>query len=69
MQFSLDKYTLTHFTRRQGFDLQTSVQLQGVTVKPKPVVKILGLQVDTKLRWKAQEQTVQTKMSTQMLAL
>src|SRR3979411_218538 len=29
MRFAPDKYTLTHFTRRQGFDLQVPVRLQG----------------------------------------
>ena len=69
MCFAPNKYALTHFTRRRGFDLQAPVQLQEVTVRPKPAVRILGIQVDSKLRWKAQEQAVQAKMDTQMLAL
>ena len=69
MRFALDKYTLTHFTRRQGFDLQVPVRLQGIVVEPEPVVRILGLQLDSKLRWTAHKQATQTKMNTQMLAL
>jgi hypothetical protein len=69
MRFAPSKYTLTHFTRRQGFDLQTPVRLRETTVQPESVVRILGLQVDSKLRWKAQGQAIQTKMDTQMLAL
>jgi len=69
MRFALNKYTLTHFTRRRGFNLQAPVQLQGAEARPRPSVKILGLQLDPKLRWKAQEKAVQARMNTQMLAL
>jgi hypothetical protein len=69
MRFAPNKYTLTHFTRRRGFDLQAPVRLREVTVQPEPSVRILGIQVDSKLRWRAQEQAVQAKMDTQMLAL
>jgi hypothetical protein len=69
MRFAPNKYTLTHFTQRKGFDMQAPVRLRETTVQPKPVVRILGLQVDSKLRWKAQGQAIQAKMDTQMLAL
>jgi hypothetical protein len=69
MRFAPNKYTLTHLTRRRGFDLQAPVRLQGAVVEPEPVVRILGLQLDSKLRWKAHEQAIQAKMNTQMLAL
>ena len=69
MQFAPQKYTLTHFTRRRGFDLGAQVTLQGVAVQPSPVVRVLGVQLDSKLRWKAQEKAIQDKMTTQMLAL
>ena len=55
MRFALNKYTLTYFTRRKEFDLQAPVRLRGVVVQPEPVVRVLGLQLDTKLRWKAHE--------------
>ena len=69
MRFALSKYTLTHFTRRRGVNLQALARLQGVTIKPKPVVRILGMQLDSKLQWKAHERTTKAKMKTQMLAL
>ena len=69
IRFALDKYRQTHFTRRRGTNGQAPVRLQGVEIKPKPVVRILGLQLDSKLRWKAQEQAIQTKMRTQMQGL
>src|SRR5579862_5630441 len=69
MQFAPNNYTLTHLTRRQGFDLQAPVRLQGMVIKPEPVVQILGLQLDSRLRWTAHKKAVQTKMNTRMLAL
>lgn len=49
MRFAPTKYTLTHFSKCQSFDLQAPVQLQEVEVQPQPVVRILELQLDTKL--------------------
>jgi hypothetical protein len=69
MQFALQKYTLTYFTRYRGFDLEALVTFQGTTIQPKPVVQILGIQLDSKLRWKAQEKAIQAKMDIQILAL
>jgi hypothetical protein len=69
MRFATSKYTLIHFTRRKDADIQAPVRLQGSLIDPKPVVRILELQLDSKLRWTAQEQAIQAKLSTQMLAL
>jgi hypothetical protein len=69
MQFAISKYTLTHFTRRRDVNIYVLVRLQGLLVKPKPVVQVLGLQLDSKLCWTAYEQATQRKISTQMLAL
>ena len=38
-------------------------------MEPEPVVRILGLQLDSKLRWKAHERATQDKMTAQMQAL
>src|SRR6266487_5760242 len=35
-RFAPNKYTLTHLTRRRGFDLQAPVRLQGAVVEPEP---------------------------------
>lgn len=50
MRFATSKHTLTHFTRRKDVDIQVPVRLQGLVVDPKPVVQVLGLQLDSKLR-------------------
>ena len=69
MKFAPAKYKLVHFTRRQGFDLQASVTLAETIVHPEPTVKILGVVLDSKLRWKGHEQAIKQKMKTQILAL
>jgi hypothetical protein len=50
MRFAMSKYTLTHFTRRRDVNIHVPVRLQGLLVEPKPVVQVLGLQLDSKLR-------------------
>jgi hypothetical protein len=43
MRFALDKYKLTHFTRRRRFDLEAPLQIQDMTIAPSPAVRILGV--------------------------
>jgi len=61
--------TLTHFTRKRRVNLQMPVTLAGTTVQPEPSIKVLGVLLDTQLKWGAQEQAVWKKMGNQMLAL
>ena len=67
--FMPDKYKLTHFTRKRRVNLQMPVTLAGTTVQPEPSIKVLGVLLDTQLKWGAQEQAVWKKMGNQMLAL
>jgi hypothetical protein len=69
IQFALQKYTLTYLTRYRRLDLEVPVTLQDTAIQPTTVVQILGIQLDSKLQWKAQEKAIQAKMNTQMLAL
>ena len=69
MRFAPDKYKLTHFTRRRGLELTRHVQIGGVTIQPSPSVTVLGLRLDSDLRWKTQTTKVETKMKTQALAI
>jgi len=64
MRFAPAKYTLTHFTRGRSHDTQAPVTLAETTVHLKLVVKVLGVVLDSKLQWKAQEQAVRQKMTT-----
>jgi len=64
MRFAPNKYTLTHLIRRRRINLHALVRLQGVVVEPEPVVRILGLQLDSKLHWKAHKRAIKDKIST-----
>jgi hypothetical protein len=58
MQFALQKYILIYLTRYRGFDLEAPVTLQDTAIQPTTVVQILGIQLDSKLWWKAQEKAI-----------
>jgi hypothetical protein len=45
------------------------VTLQDTVIQPTTVVRILGIQLDSKLWWKAQEKAIQAKINIQILAL
>ena len=50
--FEPSKYELIHFTRTpKKFNMDAGLRLGRITVKPKSNIKILGLQVDNKLKW------------------
>jgi exonuclease III len=50
--FAPDKFELIHFTRsRTKFNLAATVRLDDITVAPSTVVRVLGVWLDTKLRW------------------
>ncbi len=70
MSFAPAKYELIHFTRScTKFNLQAAVHF-GTTVKePVPDVRILGVWLDTKLRWNAHIREVKRKAATQVGAL
>jgi hypothetical protein len=54
MKFAPQKYKLTHFTRaRTKFNLAVTLNFQGIEKQPSPEVKVLGVWLDTRLRWTA----------------
>jgi hypothetical protein len=69
MRFAPQKYILTHFTWRRCFDLEAPIRIQDRVIAPSPVVRILGLQLDTKPRWHAHTKAIDKKMKAQMYAL
>jgi hypothetical protein len=63
IKFALSKYELIHFTRRRhAFDLSATVRLGDVVQDPKTEVRILGVWVDTKLKWGGHLKAIQAKM-------
>ncbi len=49
--FAPDKYQLIHLTRRRKANVSACVNIQGFNGKPVPVLRVLGVWVDSKLRW------------------
>lgn len=69
-KFNPDKYDLLHLTRSpKKFNIKKTITIQGNVIKPKEEIRILGLQFDSKLNWKAHLKKIQRKMTTQKLAL
>ena len=57
-------------TRRiKGVKMDATVKLEGIEVKPKTSIRVLGLMLDSKLNWNAHLRKVQAKMDNQMQAL
>jgi len=69
MKFAPNKYELIHFTRSRQFNLQASVHLEGTEKQPSTDIRVLGIWLDTKLRWTAHAREVQRKANAQTGAL
>ncbi len=68
--FAPEKYELTHFTRKsKRFDMTTSIQIESSVIKSKPDVRVLEVQLNTKLRWGAHLRQIEANHVTRMLAL
>ena len=50
MQFALEKYTLTYFTKSCKFNINAPITLGETVVSPKLSVKVLGVILDSKLK-------------------
>ena len=71
-RFAPDKYQLIHFTRRRrdpGGDLASTVQFDGREVPTEATIRVLGVQVDARLRWKEHVKQVVQKGNTAFEAL
>ena len=68
--FAPTKYELIHLSRRpKKFNMQATLTIETNAVTPKPDIRILGLQIDTKLRWGPHVRKIQDKMIRQTMAL
>ena len=69
MWFALQKYALTHFTCRSNFDLEALVRISGSEIALSPVIQILGLQLGSRLYWKAHTKAARKKMEAHIYGL
>jgi hypothetical protein len=68
--FASIKYELIHFVRNTAkFDMQTSIKICDVIKQFSSHVRVLRVQIDNKLKWKAHLRNIQKKMTTQSLTL
>ena len=67
--FALHKYELIHLSRSFQFNMSATVTIDIQVIKLKPNIRVLGLQIDTKLKWRAHIQKVQKKMVNQSMTL
>jgi len=68
--FASEKYELTHFTRKsKRFDMMTSIQIENSVIKSKSDVRVLEMQLNTKLRWDAHLRQIEANHVTRMLTL
>lgn len=66
MKFAPSKYELIHFTRsRTKFNLQASAKFGTVEKAPSQDVRVLGVWLDTKLKWTAHGRRLAKKASIQ----
>jgi hypothetical protein len=69
MVFAPEKYELMHFSRRRNIDLTVPLNLAAQQIKPTQAMRVLGVWLDPKLRWKAHLDAVAGKMKKQLNAL
>ncbi len=64
VSFAPQKYELVHLTRRpKRVNLKATIRFDQTTVEPKAAIRILGLHIDTKLRWGPHLAQVKSRMA------
>jgi hypothetical protein len=67
--FAPDKYHLIHFTRRRNVDLKAKPRIEGMTRDPETSLRVLGVWVDSKLKWGPQVRKAEEKGLAQLKAM
>lgn len=67
--FAPHKYELIHLSRSSRFNMTATVTINTQVTEPKPNIRVLGPEIDTKLKWNAHIQKIQRKMVSQSMAL
>lgn len=69
-KFSFKKYELIHLAKNpKKFNMKATVNIDTFQFKAKTDIRILGLQIDTKLKWGPHINKIKEKMITQKLAM
>jgi hypothetical protein len=70
VQFAPEKYELLHLTRSpKRFNLAATPRIEGLQPQTKESIRVLGIQIDTKLKWNAHLAKIHDKYASQSLAL
>ena len=68
--FAPTKYELIHLTRHpKRFNLKAAIPFEAIEVSPKAHVRVLGVEIDSKLQWGPHVRRIQSKMEHQTNAL
>lgn len=67
--FALEKFQLTHHTRRRHMDTTKSVLIGGGSIAPRITSRYLGLTMDEELKWNIHIQEIKTKATKSIGAL
>lgn len=68
--FAPKKYEIIHLARNtKKFNMAATITIDGETRTPKADIRVLGVQIDTKLKWGPHIKKIQNRMVTQTQAL
>ena len=68
--FAPKKYELIYFARNpKRFNMAATITIGGEIKVPKTDIRVLGIQIDTKLKWGSHVKKIQEKTVTQTRAL
>ena len=67
--FAPHKYELIHLSKSSQFNMSATVTINTQIIKLKSNIRVLGLQINIRLKWGAHIQKIQKKMINQSMAL
>jgi hypothetical protein len=68
-KFAPDKYEVIHLTRaHKKFNLKAAPTFEGLRKNPKRHIRVLGVQIDTKLKWGPHMAKIQERAASQLIA-
>jgi hypothetical protein len=68
--FASIKYELIHFIRNlKKFDMTITINIESNTIQSKIDIRVLSVQIDTRLKWDSHVRKIQEKMTKQIMIL